>query len=385
MKKRNLLQRFIIIVIVTLGGLYLVIGPHRRPKFSDFTLNGIKQTLQDNIRLGLDLKGGVHLVMRVKVEEYLKTLAQNNATVALKAAQDVGAKVTNQDAGTNISGGTYSFYVKTEDGAKRNELQDAVNKKIGTRDWTPSVSGNTDTWTLTGAAARALSQEATEQAYNSIQRRINEFGGAEPTLQYHGAQGSNEILLQMPGERDPERVKQQLTGASILELVHVVSPPSPTPVQTYNSRKEGVDSVGGTVPTDRDVLPYIKQWVIIERPDDNHTFDTEKKATDSLGGTVSGNQQVLAFPDWVVIEKPSIIEGKDLSRADASQSQGGGENGYVINFNLKPDGAQKFGEWTGNSVNQYMGAVLDGKVKSIAFIKSQIFDSGQISGSFNKD
>src|SRR5947209_4220142 len=462
MKKRNLLQRFIIIVIVTLGGLYLVIGPHRRPKFSDFTLNGIKQTLQDNIRLGLDLKGGVNLVMRVKVEEYLKTLAQNNATMALKAAQDVGAKVTNQDAGTNISGGTYSFYVKTEDGAKLNELQDEVNKKVGTRDWTPSVSGNTVTWTLTGAAARALSQEATEQAYNTIERRINEFGVAEPTLQYHGAQGSNEILLQMPGERDPERVKQQLTGASILELVHVVSPPSPAPVQTYNSRKEGVDSVGGTVPTDRDVLPYIKQWVIIERPDQNHvfntekeaigslggtvpanrlvlpyvekwavverpdqshtfntekeaadslggavagnlqilpytgwaavekpddkhTFETEKRATDSLGGTVSGNQQVLAFPDWVVIEKPSIIEGKDLSRADASQSQGGGENGYVINFNLKPDGAQKFGEWTGNNVNQYMGAVLDGKVKSIAFIKSQIFDSGQISGSFTKD
>src|SRR5947209_1570324 len=500
MKKRNLLQRFIIIVIVTLGGLYLVIGPHRRPKFSDFTLNGIKQTLQDNIRLGLDLKGGVNLVMRVKVEEYLKTLAQNNATMALKAAQDVGAKVTNQDAGTNISGGTYSFYVKTEDGAKLNELQDEVNKKVGTRDWTPSVSGNTVTWTLTGAAARALSQEATEQAYNTIKRRINEFGVAEPTLQYHGAQGSNEILLQMPGERDPERVKQQLTGASILELVHVVSPPSPTPVQTYNSRKEGVDSLGGTVPANRDVLPYIKQWVIIERPDQNHvfntekeaidslggtvsatrkavpyplwvlvqkpdqnhifntekeaigslggtvpanrlvlpyvekwavverpdqshtfntekeaadslggavagnlqilpytgwaavekpddkhTFETEKRATDSLGGTVSGNQQVLAFPDWVVIEKPSIIEGKDLSRADASQSQGGGENGYVINFNLKPDGAQKFGEWTGNNVNQYMGAVLDGKVKSIAFIKSQIFDSGQISGSFTKD
>ena len=63
MKKRNLLQRFIIILVVTLVGLYLVIGPHRRPHLSDFTLNGFKQSLQDNIRLGLDLKGGAHLVM----------------------------------------------------------------------------------------------------------------------------------------------------------------------------------------------------------------------------------------------------------------------------------------------------------------------------------
>jgi preprotein translocase subunit SecD len=56
----------------------------------------------------------------------------------------------------------------------------------------------------------------------------------------------------------------------------------------------------------------------------------------------------------------------------------------MINFSLKPSGAQKFGEWTGANVNQYMGAVLDGKVKSIAFIKSQIFDSGQISGRFTQ-
>ena len=76
MKKRNLLQRFILILVVTLVGLYIVIGPHRRPKLSDFTLAGIKNTLQDNIHLGLDLKGGSHLVMRVKVEEMLATMAK---------------------------------------------------------------------------------------------------------------------------------------------------------------------------------------------------------------------------------------------------------------------------------------------------------------------
>jgi preprotein translocase subunit SecD len=57
----------------------------------------------------------------------------------------------------------------------------------------------------------------------------------------------------------------------------------------------------------------------------------------------------------------------------------------MINFSLKPSGSQKFGAWTGANVNQYMGAVLDGRVESIAYIKSQIFDSGQISGRFTQE
>ena len=69
MKKHNLLARVIIIVVVTLLGLYAVIGPRRRPTVHDFTWSGIKQTLANNIHLGLDLQGGSHLVMRVKTEE----------------------------------------------------------------------------------------------------------------------------------------------------------------------------------------------------------------------------------------------------------------------------------------------------------------------------
>jgi preprotein translocase subunit SecD len=365
MKKRNLLQRFIIIAIVTIAGLYVVIGPHRRPKLSDFTGSGIKRSLAENIRLGLDLKGGAHLVMRVKVEDYLKKLADNNATTALTAAKTVGAKVKDSDVGFDASGDTYRFFVKTEDGAKLNEIREEVAKRISAEEWTPAISGNTITWTLTNSAARALSQQATEQAYNTIDRRINEFGVAEPTLAYHGAQGSNQILLQMPGERDPERVKRQLTVASKLELVHVVSPPSPSPVQTFNTREEAIASLGGTIPANRDVLPY-----------------TERDEPTAAGGE-STDPNAPQPEKFVIVEKPAIIEGQELNRADAVQGQGAKD--FSISFSLKPTGSTKFGEWTGANVNQYMGAVLDGKVKSIAFIKSQIFDSGEISGRFTQE
>jgi len=365
-KKKNVARRFIIIAIVTIAGLYVVIGPHRRPKFSDFTAQGIKRSLSENIRLGLDLKGGAHLVMRVKVEDYLRDLTENNANAALAGAKQVGANITDQDFGYDTTGGNYRFFLKVPDGAKLNEIRDEVAKRISTDEWEPSIGGNTITWTLTGSAARALSQQATEQAYNTIDRRINEFGVAEPTLQYHGAQGSHQILLQMPGEKDPERVKKQLTVASKLELVHVVSPPSPSAAQTFVTEKEAIDSLGGTVPTNRQVLPY--------KDRDEPSSAAGKEATDPNAPK----------PDkWVIVERPAIIEGKELSRAGAVQSQGA--NDFMIDFSLKPAGSAKFGEWTGANVNQYMGAVLDGKVTSIAFIKSQIFDQGQISGRFTQE
>src|ERR687884_2167549 len=113
MKKTKLLQRVIIILVVTLGGLYLVIGPHRRPKASDFTLAGIKNSLAQNINLGLDLKGGSHLVMRVKVEDMFAQLARDNAAVAQKVAEDKGIKVSN--ANFDTANNNYRFTVTVED------------------------------------------------------------------------------------------------------------------------------------------------------------------------------------------------------------------------------------------------------------------------------
>src|SRR5260370_17085649 len=102
MKKRNLLQRSIVIGIVTLVGFYIVIGPHgRRPHLKDFTPSGIKENLAENIHLGLDLKGGAHLVMRVKIEDYLKRLTEDNVTAAQNAAKNAGLEVKEAHAATS--------------------------------------------------------------------------------------------------------------------------------------------------------------------------------------------------------------------------------------------------------------------------------------------
>jgi preprotein translocase subunit SecD len=72
-----------------------------------------------------------------------------------------------------------------------------------------------------------------------------------------------------------------------------------------------------------------------------------------------------------------------LRTATAAQSRAGGDE-YEIDFSLKKTGADKFGAWTGANINEYMGVVLNDEVKSIAFIKGQIFDQGQITGKFTK-
>ena len=364
MKKKNLLTRVIIIAIVTLVGLYLVIGPRRRPTVQDFKWSGIKANLKNNIHLGLDLQGGSHLVMRVKTEEFLRRLTEENYVAAQNAAKDAGFEPKGGRADTNP--GNYRVVLQIADPAKVAEAKEAVQKKIELGDtsiWNYSASGDTLTWSMTAAAERLLADNATTQALNIIESRINALGIAEPTLQTHGAQSSHQLLLQMPGVQDPERVKDILKGESRLELVHVVSPPSPSPATEYATEQEAIASLnsGGQVPPNRRVLPYAERGEKSQDP--NQPKQTR----------------------WVVVEMPAIIDGSELRNATAIPAQGGRADDYEINFSLKKSGADKFGAWTGSHINEYMGVVLNDEVKSVAFIKSQIFDSGQITGRFTKN
>jgi preprotein translocase subunit SecD len=361
MKKKNLLQRAIIIAVVTLLGLYIVIGPRRKPRLNDFTWSGIKANLASNIRLGLDLRGGSHLVMRVRTDAFLKKLTEGNALAVQTAARDAGYPP--KDVKVEAGSGTYRIILEPADQSKLGDIEEAVKRKVDLTEWTSAVSNNMIAWTLTPTAQRALAEQATDQAQRIIESRLDAVGVAEPLVQRHGALTSHQILVQMPGIQDPERVKELLKGESRLELVHVVSQPNPAPAQTYATQKEAEDSLGGTVPSNRKVLPYAER-------NEPTTAGQPAPAADKP-------------KQWVVVEWPPVVDGSELRNAAATQSQGGSSD-YQIAFSFKPTGAEKFGAWTGANINQYMGVVLNDEVKSIAFIKSQIFDQGEISGRFTK-
>ena len=375
MKKKNLLQRIIVITIVTLIGLYVVIGPHRRPRFADFTWTGIKHSLSENIRLGLDLKGGSHLVMRVKTDEFFKTLTQNNSSVALKAATEAGLPV--KDLPVQAANGNYTFSLEVLDPAKVNEVRDKVNERFSTEEWVPSVNGNVVSWSLTKPAQTILAEQATEGAMKIIDSRINAVGVAEPTLQRHGAQNTHQILLQMPGIQDPKRVKDLLVAESKLQLVRVVDPSDPFPTQPLNTRvpitpfnteDEARTALGSNATSPRlQIVPYAER----------------DEPTAAASAETAADPNAPKPKKYVIVEMPPVIEGSELRDSQAVPVTAAGD-AYEINFQLKPSGATKFGTWTSSNINAQMGVLLNGEVKSIAYIQSRIDDSGQITGNFTK-
>ncbi|MEZ5425979.1 MAG: hypothetical protein R2747_06935 [Pyrinomonadaceae bacterium] len=164
----------------------------------------------------------------------------------------------------------------------------------------------------------------------------------------------NQILVKVYGSNDWEKLKKFLFTTYRLELKKAISPPNPTPLGTYPTREaaeENISKSSENLPA-VEILPY-----------------TER------GGETS---------NFVIVEKSAIINGEDIRNAQANPVPGS-EEFFNIYFVLKPEGAIKFGDWTGKNIGNYLAIVLDKKVVSVAFIKSQITDSGQIDGRFSEE
>ena len=357
MKNNTLIIRTVIILAITLFGLYLVFGPRGNVSADDFTPQGIRNNLSENINLGLDLKGGTQLVMRVKTDDYLKKLTQENQATALRVAQE--AQLPVGDSSFLAEKGNYQITLNTTDASQAQAIIDAVKQKVDFSGWTETINGNSINWSLPVATQKILAEQAVTQAERIIDSRINAFGVKEPTFQRHGAADSGQLLLQMPGVDDPERIKKLIGAESRLELMKIVSPPNPAPVQIYPTKEAAEQSIAGA--KNRRVLVY---------------SDREETAANKA----TADQQPKQY---VVVEDPAVVDGNELRDASAV-SRTGNDSDYQISFSFKPGGAQKFGEWTGKNIGNYMAVVLNDEVKSAAYIKSQIFDQGEISGRFSK-
>ena len=161
------------------------------------------------------------------------------------------------------------------------------------------------------------------------------------------ADADNRIEVKIYGAHDAEFLRKFLFTTHRLELKKVVSPPSPSPAQTFPTKQKAEE----VVTTGQQVLPY-------EEP-------------------------ILGTSQFVIVEKEPIVTGEHIRSAQA-YSPTDSDLDYQIEFTLKNDGAAKLGEWTGRNINNYLAVVLDDKSQSVAYIKSQIFDRGEITGTFIK-
>lgn len=358
--KSRVWTRFAIIAAITLAALYAVLGPRNAADLRSYFVGGFQRTLADNINLGLDLKGGSQLVMQVQVGDYLRTVTENAVSSVSAAARESG--IASTEARAEIANGEYRIVLPANDEAKAREAIEKLNANInssGFEDFAASRNGNVVTWTMKRDAVTRLGEEAVTLAERTVDNRINALGVAEPTLQRHGAPASHQLLLQMPGLQDPERVKNLLRSESRLELSRVIV----TPQQIYSSEAEAVQALGGVVPPNRKILPYV-----------------ERDIDDDLAAAPNAPPPVR----FMVVEYPSVIQGSDLKDARPVQSRTGSDS-YQIIFELKPVAAQKFGQFTAANIGTPLAIVLDGEVKSAPTIQGTISDSGEITGNFTKE
>jgi preprotein translocase subunit SecD len=291
------------------------------------------------VRLGLDLKGGVHLVLRVNTEDALKLATETSADrlrESLKMKGVTGAMVTVL-SGTEIK---VEGIPPAQDGAFRdaaNEVQTEFDRQAGV--------GGASNFVMKPNIAVQLRNEAVTQALQTIERRVNELGVAEPIVAPYGVAG-DQILVELPGVTDVNRAKEIIRSTALLELKIVEDGPSP-------SRETLLTSRNGVVPPDMEVLP-----------------GSESAAPGERAGTV-----------YYLVRRVPVVTGKDLRNARPSLDENGRP---AVSFTLSQDGASKFGTATGQNIGRYLAIVLDGRVYSAPQIQSRINDEGRISGNFTQ-
>ena len=184
-----------------------------------------------------------------------------------------------------------------------------------------------------------------EQTIRTLERRADALG-ANVNLQ---RKDSDKIILRIGTTPDMERLKKVLLDYARMEFHAVVSPPWPSPVQTYPS----IDEAKAAVTAGEEILPYSERSYLFEQGD--------RKA-------------------YVIVKAEPVIANEDVRDAQAVPSDGS----YQITFSLKRDGARRLGEWTAANINNYLGVVLNKELKSIPYIRGQITDQGTISGAFTR-
>src|SRR5215471_16337322 len=349
---RNLRRRSIVIGAVTLIALILLAGPWNKGKDQPisaadfFSPSRLKQNLSENIRLGLDLKGGSHLVMQVQADDAIKGITEGNRQRAVETLNKNNIKFT--DVKTPASG---QIVVETPDAAQHSEIKDKLLADFGSSDWAVTTRANPPAvvFDMRRAAAKRIRREATIQAKTIIQQRIDAFGVAEPTIQLHGQEEDHQILLQMPGVDNPDRIKELIKGEARLELKAVVPG-----TELYRTKDEALASLGSTLPSDREIL---------------HIHESRSGSSSAIDG-------------YYVVEKTPVITGIDLRNARGVPAQMG--VGFNVGFDLKPQGAEKFEAWTSKNIGHQLAIVLNDKIKSAPSIKSAIRESGVIEGNFTQ-
>jgi len=341
---KNLTWKVVIIVAAVLIFVYGIFGVPAG--FSgDALANALisPSVMRHGINLGLDLKGGTHLILQVQVNDAVNFETDNameSLKAAFKSAKITYSEITKPDPNNRPE----QILIKGVAPESRSQLQETVQAKLADYDVSPGTENN---WTVTlrPQPLQQLKDGAVDQAIETIRSRIDELGVNEPVIERHGL-GQYQILVQLPGVDDPARVKEIMQSTAMLEIKLVLGGP-------YASEQEARQA---------------------HQNDDSLV----------LQGSAANRASSDSGEEWYAVTRTSVVTGRDMRQQGASPSRDE-ENGTPdVMFNLTNEGGRKFAQFTGAHIGDKLAVVLNKKVREAATIQTQIHDQVRITGGFTE-
>ena len=297
------------------------------------------------VKLGLDLKGGIQLILKVNTEDAVELETETTADQFRQELVDAG-----MTAVTSSLDSKGSFVV-----AGIPQERDQEFRRLA--DGSPSVNDQFDREQVAGAGTlsyrfrmkpnieRTVREQSVAQAIQTIDRRVNALGVSEPVVAPHGAT-ADQVFVQLPGADNLNRAKEIISSTAQLELKIVEGGPSST-------EETLLASYGGKPPADMEVVSGLSESAPGDRPE-----------------TV-----------YYLVRRTAAVTGADLRNARAQIDQNGLP---AVGFSFNNEGAAKFSRVTGENVNRQLAIILDNRVESAPRIEERISGDGQIHGSFTQ-
>jgi protein-export membrane protein SecD len=335
---RTLWEKVLLTLALTFGCLYYLIG-------LPTSWNDVLANLSRRVRLGLDLKGGTHLILQVQVQDAMKAEADQLISRLRPdlARQNIPVEtIGRNDPKTIEEADSIEIQVKGIPTDRVGDFKSTVEQ--GFPDWLAEAVNSTD-WRLRlrPSALARLKRDTVTQSIATIENRVNGLGLTEPDIRQHGrADAEYEILVQLPGVRDPAHVMQILQMTAQLQIKEVLDGPFP-------SYQAALAAHSGILPPNSEVLSFPER---------------------GAGGQFA--------EQYYILNRMPVVTGRDMRNARATRSTQNAT--WETAFVLSPEAGARFAQFTGANIGKRLSVVLDDRIKNVAEIKDRISEEGVIMG-----
>jgi preprotein translocase subunit SecD len=370
-------RTFLIVVVVAYSIYYLIpswvyfrLPPDQRNDTALLDSKIPRWAPKRHLNLGLDLQGGIELVMGVDADKAMRDKAARRADDLKRIAQE--KKLPFAEIKSVI--GQPEVEIVGHSPAEAKAIADMAIEQYGDSFRQIGGSGNSQLLGFQELWVQKQRDDTVEQAVKSLRNRVDKWGVSEAEIKR--LRGSNGVQIQLPGFKDPERAKKLLGGTAQLEL-KMVDDEDRSLEKVTDLPPEVHQGHNGQVPylcsQDRQIL---EKFAATKAPEGDE-FGVEKVEKVEQGEKNAACQ--IPYYRTITLKSKVELTGDQLTDARVQLDNQQGIQRPVVGFTLDKEGADKFAELTEKSIGKRMAIVLDGIVESAPVIQSKIPNgSGQI-------